>query len=227
MQIELVGSFFIYIFYGLTQVGRRSAFLVAIGFAILLFRQPLDYEGFVFGALMREAWAQNRLPTIFPVPVFLLGAILGSPSTGFYDRMGLPHIPHTLTLGAKDGLFYPIAAAMIVYGCIASPRLQAIFSMKVPRFFGRISFSLYLFHVPLLYTIFAIGYVTLCPITRLGLLGLSTLFVPTSIALAYLFTAIIDEPVLRLNKVLREKWHALERNSGTKRAQGDTVCDFS
>jgi peptidoglycan/LPS O-acetylase OafA/YrhL len=207
MKIELIGSFVIYAVYGLVPTRVRLVALPIISGVIPLLHQPLAYEGFVFGAFLRDMRAVASLPAFAPVLIFFLGAILGSESTGFYGRTGLPdNLPHALMLGAKDGIVYPLAAAMIVYGCVVSPSLQAAFSTKGVRFLGRISFSLYLVHVPLLYTIFAMAYLAHWPISPVELLALAIAFILTSVALAYAFTITIDEPVLRLNTRTRNRW---------------------
>jgi peptidoglycan/LPS O-acetylase OafA/YrhL len=77
--------------------------------------------------------------------------------------------------------------------------VKAVFSTQIARFLGRISFSLYLIHVPLLYTIVAMAYVALFPVGPVELLAAALVFILVSAALGYVFTIAIDEPVLRLN----------------------------
>jgi len=46
--------------------------------------------------------------------------------------------------------FTPLAAALLVLAVIGSTALKTIFSSRIPRFLGKISFSLYLVHAPIL-----------------------------------------------------------------------------
>ena len=202
MRLELIGSCVIYLFYWLPTERFRVQCL-ACGIVILSLTHNIIYIGFALGALLREVYVAGRLPKTLPTVAVIVGCILGSVGTGFYGRTGLPHIPSSLMPGNRDGIIYPIAAAMIVYGCLASTALQRLLSSAGPRLLGRLSFSLYLYHVPLLYTIFALLYVILAPVSAIGIAAMLLLFTSTSIILSYLGTLFIDEPVLRLNKTIR------------------------
>jgi peptidoglycan/LPS O-acetylase OafA/YrhL len=202
MKVELIGSCFIYILYSFAR-GRtllRALILLAL---ILPAVHQIIYEGFVFGAILRELWVADRLLVFFPIQFFALGALLGSVSQGFHSRMHLPRMPPLFTIGDKSGILYPIGAAMIVYGCLASSRLQALFSIFPARFLGRISFCLYLFHVPLLYTVFAAIYLAQWPVSPPALSAVFLIFMCVSVGISYVGTVFVDEPVLRLNAGVR------------------------
>ncbi len=202
MKIELIGSCFIYILYSIARGRMLLRALILLALILPAVHQTI-YEGFVFGAILMELWAADRLRAFFPIPFFALGALLGSVSQGFHSRMHLPHMPHLFTIGDKEGILYAIGAAMIVYGCLTSSKLQALFSIFPARFLGRTSFCLYLFHVPLLYTVFAAIYVAQAPVTPGVLAAMFLIFVCVSVRIAYLGTLMVDEPVLRLNAGVR------------------------
>jgi peptidoglycan/LPS O-acetylase OafA/YrhL len=116
MRWELIGSVAIYGVYALTH---RSAYIVAIFIAlfVLLWKwPPYYYEAFVFGVLMQEAWTHSRLKQIAPTLALIIGLILGSEGAGFAHRYDQDFLPFSLRPGEKDGMIYPIAAALVVYG---------------------------------------------------------------------------------------------------------------
>src|SRR5258708_23684204 len=97
--------------------------------------------------------------------------------------------------GKKSRFFPPLAAAMIVYGVLYSSAGSLLEGRPV-QFLGRISFSLYLVHVPLLYTIFAMAYVRLRPDQfTLALIFLG--FIVLSLVTASFFEILFDAPTLR------------------------------
>jgi len=202
MRIELIGSCVLYLFYWLPTERFRSQCLIGGLVAVVLTHNTI-YMGFALGACLREAYVAGRLPKALPLTALSVGCLLGSVGTGFYDRTGLPHIPSSLMLGNREGMIYPIAAAMIVYGCLASPALQRMLASAGPRFLGRVSFSLYLFHVPLLYTVFAALYLAMAPVSAISITALLLLFASTCLILSYVGTVVVDEPVLAVNRSIR------------------------
>jgi len=194
MQIELVGSLIIYLVYG-TMDGRLRTFtILALGVLCCSTLVNPAYLGFVLGALMRDAWAEGR-DGIAPSLVLIIGILLGFPGHGFSDRIGAGSISVIIMPGEQFSLVPPLAAAMIVYGVLYS-RAGSLLEGRPVQFLGRISFSLYLVHVPLLYTIFAMAYVRLRPDhSTLALIFVG--FIVLSLVTASLFEILFDAPTLR------------------------------
>lgn len=218
MRIELLGSFLLYAIYAWTQGRARIALLLAAGIAAAALHR-YAYDGFILGALLREAWSRNRLAVFAPFALFCLGLALGShaalrvvasawlghpdagivpagavlPASGFLPVMSRP------TAEALD----PLAAALVVYGCLCSARLTALLSWPVFQYLGRVSFALYLVHVPILYTLVAAAVVVAGPLDTPGLGLAFALFLALSLAVAWVFCRLVDEPVLDLLTALR------------------------
>jgi peptidoglycan/LPS O-acetylase OafA/YrhL len=203
MQIELIGSVTIYSLYGLTNDRVRIMITIILGMLTLIRPQ---YLGFVLGSLMRDLWSAGKLWNVYPSIVFTAGILLGFPGRGFADRVNFPHLYHKLTLGASDGLIPPLAAALIIYGTLRSIPLAKIFSGRIIQYLGRISFVLYLVHVPLLYTVFALMFDRFQPLSYLGILGLFFLFLTTSLIAASAGELCIDRPVLYHLRQVRSKF---------------------
>jgi peptidoglycan/LPS O-acetylase OafA/YrhL len=113
--------------------------------------------------------------------------------------------------GNPVGLIYPIAAALVVYGCLMSVPVAKFLQQTRCLFLGRISFGLYLIHVPIAYTVVMAVAVLLWPMSAI-ILGLGLLiFIALSIGLAWLMTVLVDGPTLRLLasiRALEKKWRS-------------------
>jgi peptidoglycan/LPS O-acetylase OafA/YrhL len=211
MRIELFGSAAIYCLYLSPHRIMRIALLLAACVALPLTHHTI-YEGFAFGSLLLEASIAGFLPNRLPILAFTLGSLIGAFGTGFAGRAGLSRLPFSLWPGNATGLIYPIAALLLVYGCLRSADLARAFSHRVPQFLGQISFALYLVHVPLLYTVFAWMQVALPDNSYSGWV-VACVFFPVAVAAGYIGTVLVDEKVLRLLSFLRGRMSRPGRNT--------------
>lgn len=202
MKIELFGSLGIFALYALATGPARLAALAAAGVAVLLWL-PHPYMGFVFGAALYEAHRRGlllALPAVVPVAALAAALLLGGPGEGAHLRLGLPPVPEAWQLGTSRGIMDVVAAALLILSVLTLPALARVLARRLPIFLGRISFGLYLVHVPPLYTLVAWAYLqglpemVLAPAYGLGVL-----------ALAWVFTIAVDEPLLRRITSLRDR----------------------
>ncbi|WP_158516204.1 acyltransferase family protein [Bosea vaviloviae] len=157
MRPELLGS--ILCFAACAFARPRFRLAITLGSAVIFIAlRRYDYVCFPLGIILREAWASGRLPSALPIFAMLLGLVIGSQSGDAAQLLGLDWLPEALKPDKKGGLLYPIAATLIVYGCLRSRRLAAALSGRIGRYLGAISFPLYLIHVPFIYTIVAEAY---------------------------------------------------------------------
>jgi peptidoglycan/LPS O-acetylase OafA/YrhL len=76
---------------------------------------------------------------------------------------------------------------------------------------GRISFGLYLIHVPIAYTLVMAVAVLLWPMSAITLVVGLLIFVALSVSLGWLMTALVDGPALRVLasiRALKNKWRS-------------------
>ncbi|WP_272877396.1 acyltransferase family protein [Roseomonas haemaphysalidis] len=202
MQIELFGSLGIFVLYALTKGPTRLWSLLAAGVAILLWL-PDTYIGFVFGAGLYEAHRRGLLRTsriLLPIASFIVALVVGGMGDGAHERLGLPGVPEALELGEPRGFVNGVAAALLIYATLTLPWLARGLSRSVPLSLGRISFGLYLVHVPPLYTIVAWSYLQGVPEAVLA-----PLYLVGMLILAWVFTHAVDEPSLRWIAALRSR----------------------
>lgn len=191
MKVELLGSFGIYVVYSLPQRWRMAGIAA---FAIVALRR-MQYEGFVVGMLLRER--RDLLSPRFGWAALAGAILLGSQFKGFGERLGLPPAPASVALGDPMSLWYVLGGGALVYSVLVRLELKAFFTRPPLRFLGRISFPLYLVHVPLLYTVFAAAY------GRAPMPILFAAFIAVSLLLAVVVEALIDAPTLRAVKLLQ------------------------
>lgn len=202
MQLELLGSLAIFLLYPLTQGLARLLSLAAAGLAVLLWL-PDAYLGFVFGAALYEAHRRDLLrsvPAVVPIAALAAAVVLGGPGEGAHLRLDLPDVPEQWHLGRSRGVMAGVAAALLIYAVLTLPALARIFARPVPLFLGRISFGLYLVHVPPLYTIVAWSHLQGVPEIVLG-----PVYAIGVLVLAWIFTLVVDEPSLRWISALRTR----------------------
>jgi len=193
MRVEAEGSIAIYMFYGVKKGWLHWTVLVLIGLQTI--RRPI-FLAFIFGAIMMEQWYAGKLRYGYALVALLPGILMGFPSSGFAARFGMGRLPHLIMPGVRDGLIAPIAAALILYAVLNSALLDRMLSSTVPNFLGCVSFPLYLVHVPLLYTVFAVLYLRIRPASHLSLIALFLCFIAISLLLAWAGEAGVDRPVL-------------------------------
>ena len=205
MKIELAGSIFLYLVYWMFA-GRLRLIVLALSglpFVLLLFD---PYIGFVLGALLYEArrggvFARMRegLREWLAPLALVLGVVLGALSHGAAERFGLPPAPQSWTIGYPYGVWPPVAAALIIFAVLNMRGLARLLSTPAPLWLGRISFGLYLTHVPLLYTLVAWAVLRF----DMPLVLLAALYLPLALAVAYVFTLAVDAPTLAALRRMR------------------------
>lgn len=198
MQIELIGSLALFLVYWAGGIHWWLRFLALAGFAAFgLFILRDAYLCFVGGALLYEAFRSGllqRLPAAIGPLALVVGILLGAPGDGFAERWGLDFLPERLQPGNAWGLTPVLAATAILLAVQLLPRLQALLEARSLQWLGRISFALYLVHVPILYTLVAWERV------EVGLPEpvVVAAYIAIVLVLAHGFTRAIDEPTMRL-----------------------------
>lgn len=203
MKPELLGSlmcFAICLCPGrVLRMVATAAFAVA---AIVVHRY--EYEAFVVGIVLHELWSMDRLPARWPMPALVAGAAIGAFSGDAAARFGFGGLPDAFQFRHHGGLLYPVAAGLVVYGTMQSPRARRVFSHRWAIFLGTISFPLYLIHVPLIDTVLA-GLLVRLPDNAPLSVAVGLVAAAMMIPLAYGFERLIERPFLRLLGRLRRR----------------------
>jgi peptidoglycan/LPS O-acetylase OafA/YrhL len=112
-------------------------------------------------------------------------------------------------LGMPDPAFWHgLGAVLLVYGLLASPALQKFFTHKICLFLGRISFPLYLVHVPILCSVGCGVFLRLTAqsLPYAAAVALAVLsFVAVSLLTAWGAYYAVERPTLRLSRRVGER----------------------
>ncbi|WP_407174528.1 acyltransferase family protein [Bradyrhizobium sp. STM 3562] len=203
MRTELVGSLYILTIGAIGRNARERAVLYALFGAVFYSEYVLL---FVIGALFREFHGKihdRASPTWLPILAFAIGCYfcsmpdaLPNDPLPWYDLL----MPRIFTLD-NARYWHSIGASLLVFGVLHSFAVQRLFSSTVAQFLGRISFTLYLMHIPLLCS-FTAWLVLL--MQGQGVAVIAAVCFPTTIAVcvvaAALATPFVDGQAIRISR---------------------------
>jgi peptidoglycan/LPS O-acetylase OafA/YrhL len=203
MPIELIGSFGIYFFFQFITRYRMALCTVAV-ILLIIARVNVGYVAFALGAIIYLLHRQGlALTGRWGTILFILGLVIGSWSTGFAARHFALHFPGTFEPGNKNSLWYPFGASCIVAGVLCAPQIAKLFCTSICQFLGRISFPMYLIHVPIIYTLVAASAVHFNAIQGMPLLILAIISLVAVFFLASVFERFVDQPTMILIRKIR------------------------
>jgi peptidoglycan/LPS O-acetylase OafA/YrhL len=188
MPIELAGSFLVYGFLALFGGVRRRWLLYAIG-GILLWKCDQAYlADFLGGIALCDLWAFNQRTWQRELPLLAALAVVA---------VALFAVP-----------WKPASALLVVAAAAASPRFQRILSVGWLSWLGRVSFALYLIHMPIFCSLSCGLYLVCC--RDLGWSHVNGALTASAAGLAatlfgsWLFCRLIDRPAILLSRWIDE-----------------------
>lgn len=201
IRIEFIGSMLIFAYSALAWTGRRGLISAATYLALIYFYAPQEwpyYLAFLLGSYLGNAkirlngWASagSVLAALY------LASLDGSPMFAWLHK--LPFEP-----GILASLCYVLAGGLIVlvarYGTFGR-----IFTARPIQFLGRISYPLYLVHVPIIMTMGCGVFLSVQAGTMRSLAVAVTLVATLAmvILVAWIFERYVDQPAIRLSKLL-------------------------
>lgn len=158
MKIELIGSVSVFVMYAFCKSrGLRTG--ISIAYNVF---EPLSYYGlFLIGAILYDWHATSirslGLPAAVKEPIAVLCFIVGLWMGSFPElQPGMTSPWHQWISGYDNPLlWHMLGAATVVTALIASNSLKRIFSCQIGIFLGKISFVLYLVHLPIICSVTA------------------------------------------------------------------------
>lgn len=155
MQYEFVGSFIIFI---VALIFGKSNLRWMVYLALILALYNTWFIGFIFGMLLADVYVnrKNVIPqkNIQLYGMLLIGIVLGSftigPTLGtFYNVIRLPWLNATQNLS----LYTSLGALLVIISILSIARISKFMSSTILTKIGRYTYSLYLVHQPLIYTL--------------------------------------------------------------------------
>lgn len=128
---------------------REKAWILYVAVAALLFDKSELLMAFALGTLL--AWMLEsgvRLPKLTPPAAVLLGLVLG----GYPSGIGATNF-YRLFRGLAYIDWHILGAFFLLLGILSWESAQKFLSMGLFRWLGKISYSVYLIHIPLLFSL--------------------------------------------------------------------------
>ncbi len=210
LHLEFYGSLLIIMLVALRSMAGRAVHLVTSTVLLIVFAaHPLGL--FIAGHLLAPllvapGWTrlcQNGWFRLAGLVLFLAGVATASyripdeflQPVAWWARMtGLPASLDTFR--AQSAL----EALLVFTGVCAAMPLQLLLSTKAARVAGRLSFSLYLVHFPVLLTVTSAAFVLFNGHSGASLLAIMV-GLPVTFGLAWLFESFVDQPSIRLSRI--------------------------
>lgn len=205
MKLELIGSVGVFVFYRVVAERWRLHGLVVVLVAMAVLHVEPAFVAFALGGVGCELVSRHilRMRNRTACCLFGLGILLAFPAAGFSARWGLAALPPLLKIGDPPSMIAPLAAFLMLLAVVQSPTIARPLRSPIGLFLGRVSFPLYLIHVPLLYTLVAASVIAMDWFDHPELATMFVLFLAVSLAAAWAFERWIDAPLLGLSTRVR------------------------
>lgn len=203
MRIEFIGSLLILAYRCLTLTRRSQVVGATIYIILTVSIAPGEwaaYLAFLLGTHLNDLPTLRRRGALYLLAV--VGLYLGGiDNSWMYGWLG--HIP--VAAPDRNGVFAVVGAALLVYA-VKSGAFSGLLRCGVVQFLGRISYSLYLVHLPIILSVACGSYLWFVAHLGFGrIAGAAMSFViafPTTILVAIVFTRWVDEPCIKLAKLI-------------------------
>jgi peptidoglycan/LPS O-acetylase OafA/YrhL len=205
LHIEFVGSLLILALIIIRTYTSRAIYISATTvFSIVFITSPLIL--FVFGHLIcaallrRDRGSSARLVGLI---CLISGVLICSGRTFSISGALFPYLPQPILGAATTSYeFQLILGEVILFlGVSLTPAAQRVLARPAARWLGKISFSLYLVHFPILFTFISATFLHLVAFLPSSVSALICLCVgiPSSLAVAFLFQRWVDGPSISLS----------------------------
>jgi peptidoglycan/LPS O-acetylase OafA/YrhL len=203
MEKEYYGSLFLFAFLALFGLSNNRYFLYPFVALVLFVLKVYWLIAFVSGILLCDAYV-NRSSESFLRNILNWRIVLYMRNSRFISVLAWIIIFAGVGLGSYSGLSYIfLGTAMVLLSCL-NIHAKRFLSGRIPVFLGKISFGLYLFHLPLICSFSCWSYLVLLPSVGafFAVVIVSVFTCVLSIAGGGLLYIIADRPALTLSRKL-------------------------
>ncbi|WP_395489023.1 acyltransferase family protein [Cedecea davisae] len=157
MKIEFVGSLIIFFYCAVaSKIERKNQ--IALAFSFVIFMLPISqtekysYICFMAGTILHNT--RFKINTPFSIIMVLIGIYFGGVhygSSAYAYAISLISYPVFGEMTNAYYLFCAFSGILLVTAIIKNDMLSNLFSIKPFVYLGRVSFSVYLIHLPIMY----------------------------------------------------------------------------
>ena len=205
MLTEFAGSFIVFAFvllFGTSKHRWMSYILVSI----LTFNTW--FLPFILGMALADLYASGRLDA-FKKKRWVIGFLAGAVAFGSFPTIGTDStvysvVSQQLFAGIKidyNILYLTLGATLLIFAVLVGKRVTQW--LEKPRIsgLGKYTFSLYLIHLPVLYTVGVLSFLTVSPYFGYSVAVIITVLIciPSIVVVTLLFERYIDAPAVRFS----------------------------
>lgn len=209
MKIELFGSLLIFAVLAIIGSAKRRWYLY-IALVVAFFNTY--YLAFLAGLIFSDI-VHNKTELLNSLhkwyakyPLLIVGLYFGSfPVISMPNNPGSPWYDF-LKIGFLNfnwySLYHCIAASMLILFILGSLKLQAIMELRPVQWLGKVSFSLYLVHFPIIFSLASFVFIHIIPFVKYDVAFLITFSVSLVAigALSALMDKYVDKPAIKFAK---------------------------
>jgi peptidoglycan/LPS O-acetylase OafA/YrhL len=211
MQAELFASCTCFIFFRCLKNRPYRLAVIPVLASLVLITIPPDratlYLAFAFGAALWDLKPNQPIPYWVSAILLAVGCLFGGmsqflkPENSFYPLLmgGCAEFLRSNILLVWTG-----AATLIVLAALLSSAFQSLLQSRICQFFGRISFSLYLIHFPILGSLAATLFLSFGQNSAFGFCAVLAAYMATTIIAATMFETAVDRNAVAFSKWLRK-----------------------
>lgn len=176
---------------------RRNAILTIMMIAAILFARY--FAAFVFGLTIALVFTVR--PFKLPLHTALSGLVISFLLASVRNTGTIPALYHPIVL---DTYIYIAGSVLTIISVLGSPKISYFLSGKLPEFLGRISFPLYVLHLPILLSLGSFLFI------QYGSVVASLATASAAIMSAIPLSRVDIRWVSLLNRTVRERTHLLD-----------------
>ncbi len=208
MMIEFAGSFLVF---GALLIFGKSTHRWVLYLALLIITCNTWFLGFILGMILADLTANGFvqrkkrklwfISSLLAVGIFLGGYPFSGTQGTIYEYLTIPHLVGTVNFVS---IYMLVGATAIVSLVVMSTQVARVLALKYISKLGTYTFSLYLIHLPILFTFTTFGFIHLHNHFGYNMSVILALLasVPLIIIATYLFERYVDKPSIRFSGYL-------------------------
>lgn len=192
------------------KFGKKSIiFYIIISFIFLYLKSY--FLVFSLGVIIAYLFKYNytlKKHKIIPIFLILFGIILAGFPSGVEPTNFYKYLNFEATEYGKDVIWHIFASALVMYGIMNIDLIKKILSCNILKKLGSISYSIYLIHIPIMFSVSSYMFIKLYEITNKYIFTFAITLICTivlTIILGYLYNIIIEKNINRFINYCYEK----------------------
>jgi len=219
MKYEFAGSFLVFI---VAILFRQSKYRWILYLALAIAFHNTWYLGFILGMILADLYVLGYFPFSYKkkplmilalaVGLFFGSYLYGSSQGTIYEFLKFSWLDDTMS----QMFYFSVGAALVVIAVLTLPQLSRIFESKFISGLGKFTFSLYLIHMVVLFTVGAGFFLLFSSFVGYSVAAALTIVAttPVMILATYLFERYIDAPSIRVSGVFANWMLGLPQKEG-------------